>query len=130
MGNCFGSGKADKKCHQKTRAFSYSKKSYIINLNTCLIFSICLRQASSGTTPPYLLCISCCEAIIFDLIFITAPLSPPSEGGDEGEVLHISTTAAAVSSHEVSIPRINIINTVFSLLFFIIHNQLYSLVNY
>jgi hypothetical protein len=52
---------------------------------------MCLRDAISGTTPPYLLCNSACDAIMLERI------RRPS-----------STTAAAVSSQEVSIPNINI----------------------
>ena len=52
--------------------------------------SRCLRDAISGTTPPNFLCISIWVEMIFDKI------SRPS-----------LTTAAAVSSHEVSIPKIN-----------------------
>src|SRR6185295_2428240 len=48
----------------------------------------CSREASSGTTPPYRACVASCEATTEDRIDV------PS-----------STTAAAVSSHEDSIPR-------------------------
>src|SRR5215475_13731823 len=58
---------------------------------TSLIFSRCSREASSGTTPPYLLCVAICEAMTFE-----RTLTPSS------------MTAAAVSSHELSIPRVSI----------------------
>jgi hypothetical protein len=50
----------------------------------------CWRDATSGTTPPYSACTNTCDAITFERMTL------PS-----------STTAAAVSSHEVSMPRIN-----------------------
>src|SRR5690348_18231463 len=53
----------------------------------------CSREASSGTTPPYLRCTSTCDATTLDKI------SRPS-----------TTTAAAVSSQEDSIPRIRVLN--------------------
>ena len=49
----------------------------------------CSREASSGTTPPYLECVAICELITDDR------MREPS-----------STTAAAVSSQEDSMPRI------------------------
>src|SRR5438270_9197355 len=49
----------------------------------------CSREASSGTTPPYLPCVSSCDA--------TTDERTPSPS---------STTAAAVSSHELSIASI------------------------
>src|SRR3954453_7124062 len=49
----------------------------------------CSREASSGTTPPYLPCVSSCDATI-----------------DESTRSPSSTTAEAVSSQELSIPRI------------------------
>src|SRR5215510_14540840 len=58
---------------------------------TSLIFSRCSREASSGTTPPYFLCVAICEAMTFE-----RTLTPSS------------MTAAAVSSHELSIPRVSI----------------------
>src|SRR5215475_15406185 len=58
---------------------------------TPLIFSRCSREASSGTTPPYFLCVAICEAMTFE-----RTLTPSS------------MTAAAVSSHELSIPRVSI----------------------
>src|SRR5262245_38398255 len=58
---------------------------------TSPIFSRCSREASSGTTPPYFLCVAICEAMTFE-----RTLTPSS------------MTAAAVSSHELSIPRISI----------------------
>ena len=72
-----------------------------------LIASICLREAISGTTPPYLLCAVICEAITLESIF-------PS-----------LTTAAAVSSHDDSIPR-TIITTCFHFLFAKIEISLYK----
>ena len=51
----------------------------------------CSRDASSGTTPPYFECVAICEETTDDKI------RDPS-----------STTAAAVSSHDDSIPRIRI----------------------
>src|SRR6266508_1619813 len=57
-------------------------------LMTGTITSVCRRDASSGTTPPYGPWTSSCEATMLDRI-----LRPPSR------------TAAAVSSQEVSIPR-------------------------
>src|SRR5215470_17687287 len=61
------------------------------SLTTPLIFSRCSREASSGTTPPYFSCVAICEAMTFEWT-----LTPSS------------MTAAAVSSHELSIPRISI----------------------
>src|SRR5215813_8484805 len=58
---------------------------------TSPIFSRCSREASSGTTPPYFLCVAICEAMTFE-----RTLTPSS------------MTAAAVSSHELSIPRVSI----------------------
>src|SRR5215467_2995366 len=52
----------------------------------------CSREASSGTTPPYLRCTSTCDATTLDRI------SRPS-----------STTAAAVSSQEDSIPKMRVL---------------------
>src|SRR6266568_9222828 len=52
----------------------------------------CSRDASSGTTPPYLRCTLTCEATTLDRI------SRPS-----------ATTAAAVSSQEDSIPRMRVL---------------------
>src|SRR5215469_1172008 len=52
----------------------------------------CSREASSGTTPPYLRCTSTCDATTLDRI------SRPS-----------ATTAAAVSSQEDSIPRMRVL---------------------
>src|SRR5712664_1001484 len=52
----------------------------------------CSREASSGTTPPYLRWTSICDATTLDKI------SRPS-----------ATTAAAVSSHEDSIPRMRVL---------------------
>src|SRR6185437_13365874 len=49
----------------------------------------CSRLASSGTTPPYRACVAICEATT-----------------DESVRAPRSTTAAAVSSHELSMPRI------------------------
>src|SRR3954451_18263032 len=49
----------------------------------------CSREASSGTTPPYLPCVSSCDATI-----------------EESTRSPSSTTAEAVSSQELSIPRI------------------------
>ena len=54
------------------------------------IFPTCSRAATSGTTPPVLRCKSIWDAIIF-----------------ERTIRPSSTTAAAVSSQDVSIPRIN-----------------------
>src|SRR5687768_6656642 len=51
----------------------------------------CSRDASSGTTPPYLPCVSSCAATT-----------------EESTVWASSTTAAAVSSHELSMARIRI----------------------
>ena len=53
--------------------------------------SVCAREAISGTTPPYSLCISICEATTL-----------------ESSVRPSSTTAAAVSSQELSKPKIRI----------------------
>src|SRR5579864_2704696 len=52
----------------------------------------CSREASSGTTPPYLRCTSICDATMLDRI------SRPS-----------ATTAAAVSSQEDSIPNMRVL---------------------
>src|SRR6266446_3523895 len=52
----------------------------------------CSREASSGTTPPYFRWMSICDATTLDRI------SRPS-----------ATTAAAVSSHEDSIPRMRML---------------------
>jgi hypothetical protein len=54
-------------------------------------FRMCARDASSGTTPPYRSCTSCCDATTSDRTVV------PS-----------STIAAAVSSHELSSPRTRI----------------------
>ena len=51
----------------------------------------CSRDASSGTTPPYFACIVICEATTLERM-----------------TLPFSTTAAAVSSHEDSMPRISL----------------------
>src|SRR4030095_1789783 len=64
------------------------------------------RDASSGTTPPHSRWIGTCEAITFDRMAHGFAASPVS-----------STTAAEVSSHEVSMPRI------FNLLFFVRENH-------
>ena len=58
---------------------------------TAHIASVCILEAISGTTPPNILCFSICVATTEETIF-----------------LPFSTTAAAVSSQELSIPRINI----------------------
>ena len=58
---------------------------------TWFIFSICFREAISGTTPPYNLCNSICEEITFD-----------------NTILPFFTTAAAVSSQDDSIPNIKV----------------------
>src|SRR5450631_130945 len=50
----------------------------------------CCRDATSGTTPPYSACTSTCDEITFERM-----------------CLPFSITAAAVSSHDVSIPRIS-----------------------
>src|ERR1035441_4058028 len=55
----------------------------------------CSREASSGTTPPYFECVSICDATTED-----STASP------------FSTTAAAVSSHEDSMPRMRTTPTV------------------
>src|SRR5713226_7162727 len=52
----------------------------------------CSRDASSGTTPPYFRCISICDATTLGKI------SRPS-----------ATTAAAVSSHDDSMPRMRVL---------------------
>src|SRR5690554_1753884 len=59
---------------------------------TGLIASMCARDATSGNTPPYGACSAICDATTFDRI-----VSPSR------------TMAAAVSSHEVSMPRISVI---------------------
>src|SRR5437762_9397466 len=51
----------------------------------------CSRDASSGTTPPYLPCVANCDATT-----------------EESARSPSSTTAAAVSSHDDSIPRMRI----------------------
>src|SRR6266536_3482022 len=51
--------------------------------------SMCMREATSGNTPPYWACLAACEATMLDRI-----------------VLPSATTAAAVSSQEVSMARI------------------------
>ena len=63
----------------------------IASLTTGIIDSMCLREASSGTMPPYFACMSSCE-----------------ETTEESTFLPSSTTAAAVSSHELSIPNTSI----------------------
>src|SRR5688572_32421746 len=55
---------------------------------------MCWREASSGTTPPHSRCIATCDATTFDPIVQTPSVSV--------------TTAADVSSHDVSMPSINI----------------------
>src|SRR5262245_12923484 len=50
--------------------------------------SMCMREATSGNTPPYCACLAACEATTLDR------MKRPS-----------ATTAAAVSSQEVSIAR-------------------------
>ena len=52
----------------------------------------CSREASSGTTPPYLPCVESCEATT-----------------DDNTRTPSSTTAAAVSSHDDSIAKIRIV---------------------
>src|SRR5215203_2443237 len=61
------------------------------------IFARCSRDASSGTTPPYGRCKSICEAIT-----------------DERISLPSRTTEAAVSSQDVSIPRMITLLILFS----------------
>ena len=56
------------------------------------IFLRCSRLASSGTTPPKLRCVSTCDATTLD-----------------STVCPSSTSAAAVSSHEDSIPSISMV---------------------
>jgi cytochrome bd-type quinol oxidase subunit 1 len=56
---------------------------------TGTIFSICFLEASSGTTPPYGWCVATWDQTTLDKM-----VCPPE------------VTAAAVSSQEVSIPRI------------------------
>ena len=53
------------------------------------MFSICFLEAISGTTPPYNVCKSICEDMTLD-----------------SASLPLTTTAAAVSSHELSIAHI------------------------
>ena len=65
------------------------------SLATGKIFKTCALAATSGTTPPYFLCISICDATTLDS---TSTLSPLPR-----------TTAAAVSSQLVSMPSIIII---------------------
>src|SRR6185312_534405 len=60
-------------------------------LTTGTIARKCSREASSGTTPPYGLCVAICEATTLEII-----CSPER------------TTAAAVSSQELSIPRMKV----------------------
>src|SRR5262245_50374455 len=57
---------------------------------------MCWREASSGTTPPHSRWMATCEATTFERIAQGFAASPVS-----------STTAADVSSQDVSIPRIN-----------------------
>ena len=59
------------------------------SLTTALNVSMCWREASSGTMPPYSACISICDATTLEWI-----------------VRPSSMTAAAVSSQDVSMPRI------------------------
>jgi hypothetical protein len=54
---------------------------------------MCWRDASSGTTPPHSRWIAACDATIFEPID-----QRPSDS---------ATTAADVSSHDVSMPSIN-----------------------
>src|SRR6056297_3426261 len=65
------------------------------SLTTGKIFKTCSRAATSGTTPPYFLCISTCEETRLDKTLTLSPLPP--------------TTEAAVSSQLVSIPKIFIL---------------------
>ena len=58
----------------------------------------CWREASSGTTPPHSRWISTCDATTFERIAHGRAASPVS-----------STTAAAVSSQEVSMPRMSML---------------------
>ena len=60
----------------------------------------CWREASSGTTPPHSRWIATWDATTLERIC----------HGRAGSSVS-ATTAAAVSSHELSIPRINIIGT-------------------
>src|SRR5205809_7772876 len=55
--------------------------------------SMCMREATSGNTPPYWACLAACEATMLERIVV------PS-----------ATTAAAVSSQEVSMARMRGIN--------------------
>src|SRR5579884_952537 len=57
----------------------------------------CSREASSGTTPPYLPCVESCDATIEERM--------------AGRPWACSTTAAAVSSQEDSMPRMRTIFT-------------------
>ena len=56
-----------------------------------LTASMCALDAISGTTPPYSLCVSICDATMFERIANISSL--------------YSTIAALVSSHELSIPK-------------------------
>src|SRR5262245_57869743 len=61
---------------------------------------MCCREANSGTTPPHSRWIGTCDAMTLERIAHGFAASPVS-----------STTAADVSSQEVSIPRMRISNT-------------------
>ena len=65
-------------------------------MSTGIIDATCLRAATSGTMPPYLRCMRVDEAMTLVKIFNSTCL--PADRS--------STTAAAVSSHDDSIPKI------------------------
>src|SRR4030043_86394 len=79
--------------HTATPDSSSSLTSTVFNASSTTghIISMCRRDASSGTMPPYFLCISVWLEIILEIIFVP-----------------FSTTDADVSSQDVSIPRISI----------------------
>ena len=66
---------------------------HVVRSTTPQISRRCCREASSGTTPPHSRWISTCEAITLERISQDAGPASPS-----------TATAAAVSSHEVSMP--------------------------
>src|SRR6476469_5957668 len=66
----------------------------------------CSRDASSGTTPPYGWCVAICDDTTFE-----STRSP------------LPTTAAAVSSHELSIPRMYLSDIYLILLDLAVHRR-------
>src|SRR3989344_9456647 len=77
--------------------FPFFAACFRARLKTCLMFLTCSRAAREGTTPPYLAWSLTCEEITFDKTVISSPRACRGE---------ISITDIAVSSQDVSIPKI------------------------